>query len=417
MRTIGRLALILVAVLVVLGPTEDGQAQEPTTLTITVEAEGAGTEETFPVHIDFFDGNRIDVDLNAGAPATVELPTGDLAIYANPPAGWFYERLSCTGPEPFVPYDYSPPPGEAITGALELLVPDGANVDCIITNVAVPTGTVRLTETVLGDDPGPAVEHAVLVEQIPAQPLPSGATIDVAVNAGPAFITELPADGFGIYFIDCGENNVLARFSTSVQVEVPVDGIVECTVINVANPVATLTIEKLTNVDADGLTFPFRGGGFDFEITPSRAPGFGGVQLVLGSGPYEFVELPSDGWFLRSLSCSGLGVELLEDGAPGFRVTPVRGGDVDCSFLNESLVGQLGDPNCDGKVDIVDALVIAQFAARIRTEVAQCPLGDVALELYGGAADVDVSGSVDIVDALVIARCSAGLPAILCPGA
>ena len=74
-----------------------------------------------------------------------------------------------------------------------------------------------------------------------------------------------------------------------------------------------------------------------------------------------------------------------------------------------------GDANCDGLVDIIDALVIAQFEAQVRAGAAACPLADVATELFTGAADFDGSGAIDILDALQVARCTVGLPAAPCP--
>lgn len=58
----------------------------------------------------------------------------------------------------------------------------------------------------------------------------------------------------------------------------------------------------------------------------------------------------------------------------------------------------LGDVNNSGKVDIVDAMMIAQYCAGLS------PAGFVA-----AAADTNCSGGIEIVDALLVARYAAGL--------
>ncbi len=74
-----------------------------------------------------------------------------------------------------------------------------------------------------------------------------------------------------------------------------------------------------------------------------------------------------------------------------------------------------GDANCDGSRDIVDALVIAQFAVSVRQGVEDCPLADVTSELFVYGADANNDAKTDIVDALVLAQCSAGLVNSVCP--
>ncbi|MBN2443900.1 MAG: dockerin type I repeat-containing protein, partial [Spirochaetales bacterium] len=58
----------------------------------------------------------------------------------------------------------------------------------------------------------------------------------------------------------------------------------------------------------------------------------------------------------------------------------------------------LGDVNSDGSVDIVDALLIAQWYVQLDP-----------LPFNVDAADTNCSGSVDIVDALLIAQYYVGL--------
>ncbi len=63
----------------------------------------------------------------------------------------------------------------------------------------------------------------------------------------------------------------------------------------------------------------------------------------------------------------------------------------------------MGDVNCDGAVDALDALFILRAVAGLPT--ATC----------GGQGDVDCSGWMDAVDALSILRYGAGLPPVAAP--
>ena len=74
-----------------------------------------------------------------------------------------------------------------------------------------------------------------------------------------------------------------------------------------------------------------------------------------------------------------------------------------------------GDVNCDEVVDIIDALMIAQHVAGLRSDVATCPLGDATTELRASMGDVDRNLILDIIDAMLIARCVAGVSEIACP--
>ena len=68
-----------------------------------------------------------------------------------------------------------------------------------------------------------------------------------------------------------------------------------------------------------------------------------------------------------------------------------------------------GDASCSDGVDIVDALLIAQYAAQVRSDAGSCPLTDSSSQLNAAAGDVNEDGRTDIVDALIIAQCTVGL--------
>ncbi|MBN2441206.1 MAG: dockerin type I repeat-containing protein [Spirochaetales bacterium] len=69
----------------------------------------------------------------------------------------------------------------------------------------------------------------------------------------------------------------------------------------------------------------------------------------------------------------------------------------------EPTPGQGGDVNSDGRVDIVDALLSAQFYVGLNPA-----------DFDQSKADVNCDGSVDIVDALLIAQYYVGLITDFC---
>ena len=73
----------------------------------------------------------------------------------------------------------------------------------------------------------------------------------------------------------------------------------------------------------------------------------------------------------------------------------------------------LGDVNCDDLVNIVDALVIAQFNVSIRSDGGHCPVNVVG-EINPAAGDINRDRRVNIVDALVVAQCDVGIPNPFC---
>ena len=68
-----------------------------------------------------------------------------------------------------------------------------------------------------------------------------------------------------------------------------------------------------------------------------------------------------------------------------------------------------GDATCTDGVDVVDALVIAQFTAGVRSDSGGCPLADPTTELFADVGDVNEDGATDIIDALIVAQCSVGI--------
>ena len=98
-------------------------------------------------------------------------------------------------------------------------------------------------------------------------------------------------------------------------------------------------------------------------------------------------------------------------GAPN----PTAGGLQDFDSLRPD-VQPPGEVNCSGTLDIVDALLIAQFIVDNRTDVASCPLPNPATDINATSADFNGDGTVTVVDALIISQCDVGIDNFgLCP--
>ena len=74
--------------------------------------------------------------------------------------------------------------------------------------------------------------------------------------------------------------------------------------------------------------------------------------------------------------------------------------------------GRCGDVDCDGDVDAVDALFIAQYVVALKLPSDQCPPPEG--HLYLPAGDVDCDDDVDAVDALFVLQHVVGLRPELC---
>lgn len=75
----------------------------------------------------------------------------------------------------------------------------------------------------------------------------------------------------------------------------------------------------------------------------------------------------------------------------------------------------LGDTNCSGHVDSIDALFVLQFSIGRRTDAGGCPLVSAETMLNISVADVDANGYVNAIDALFIMQCTVDLNNVLCP--
>ena len=86
-------------------------------------------------------------------------------------------------------------------------------------------------------------------------------------------------------------------------------------------------------------------------------------------------------------------------------LVPVDGGSVFADIANV---------DCDDRVSIIDALLIAQYSAGLRTDGVTCPLADPLTQLNVANADINLDGRTDIIDAMLVSQCDAGLSTLFC---
>ena len=72
-----------------------------------------------------------------------------------------------------------------------------------------------------------------------------------------------------------------------------------------------------------------------------------------------------------------------------------------------------GDVNCDDVVNIIDALVMAQFSVGNRSDQGHCPVNPID-GVNPAAGDMNRDAKVDIIDALIVAQCDAGIANPFC---
>lgn len=84
------------------------------------------------------------------------------------------------------------------------------------------------------------------------------------------------------------------------------------------------------------------------------------------------------------------------------------------TVAEEAAVGFLGDPNCDGTMNAVDALAVLQFDVSLRTDAGQCPLSDSATQLHAAAGNVNSDNASNSVDSLIIMQCEVGIANDFC---
>jgi len=74
----------------------------------------------------------------------------------------------------------------------------------------------------------------------------------------------------------------------------------------------------------------------------------------------------------------------------------------------------MGDVDCDGDIDAVDALAILQYSVDIRSNGGNCPLDNNSTQINALAGDVNNSGRTTSADALLVLQCVAGVSNTFC---
>lgn len=77
-----------------------------------------------------------------------------------------------------------------------------------------------------------------------------------------------------------------------------------------------------------------------------------------------------------------------------------------------------GDVNCDGTVNIIDALAVAQFSVATREDAGRCPAAGAhsRASLFALMGDANGDDDVNIADAFLVAKCAVGLSTPICTG-
>ncbi len=177
-------------------------------------------------------------------------------------------------------------------------------------------------------------------------------------------------------------------------------------------------------VDMDPATLPtvdLRNSDDGSLVETVETLGFYQLGVDSGSGAVYF-DLPP-GWAVDGIQCEGA------EGTPGgvppngttvhIDYTLAVGEKAQCQAALRTVSaeqGVWGDVNCDTLLDVIDALVIAQYVVGIRSGVDGCP-ADQAGELHLGRADINSDGVIDVIDALEAARCDVGIASARCSAA
>jgi len=77
-------------------------------------------------------------------------------------------------------------------------------------------------------------------------------------------------------------------------------------------------------------------------------------------------------------------------------------------------LAEVGDVNCDGSINVVDAMFIMQYGVDMRQSSDACPSTTVD-ELYEDACDVNGDSTCNVVDAMFIMQCNVDIANDFCP--
>lgn len=161
------------------------------------------------------------------------------------------------------------------------------------------------------------------------------------------------------------------------------------------------------NASMSDLAGDLTAGGIDTRVLFNEITHTSPKQIVNGSATFAFewtapLETGAVEVFAAGLSANGNGT------------TSGDGVGATSTVIQVQAPVVVGDVDCSGELNIVDALVTAQYAAQIRSDTAQCPVMNPATQLVASQGDMNNDQITDIVDALLMAQCAASIDNGLC---
>ena len=232
-----------------------------------------------------------------------------------------------------------------------------------------------------GDGPGAAWERSVASRTIQA-------VIGLAVTGAGA--SRVP----DVYVIDAGLRK-LHRIDGVTQE-------IETVLTHTFWTIDGLPVERIYDVVVDGPDLLMILANDNGEYLVRRTPD--GTMTTIFGPDTPLGDEAQPGNFVRGLDLDLHG-DLYVDSVDRVIRIPASGS---CSTPRPDLVQVAASVNCDDQLDIIDALVIAQYDAAVRSERYSCPLAEPAQDINAATADLNGDGRVDVIDALTIAVCVAG---------
>ena len=154
----------------------------------------------------------------------------------------------------------------------------------------------------------------------------------------------------------------------------------------------------------------------------NAAPVIGADGTIYWRTSFRAYAVNPDGTQKWSLTVEASGGGLDPSGAIGADGVQYQGsggqpfGSPVLRFIGPLTPPTLGDVNCDGIVNVIDALFILQYEVGLRVDTDQCPLPPPPPDTLNVAnCDVNDDGLCNVVDALFILQCEVGISNAFCP--
>ena len=170
-----------------------------------------------------------------------------------------------------------------------------------------------------------------------------------------------------------------------------------------SNPSGTVSI-------AENLAYACGSPGFEADRVWSRAAG---PLPSYCTSPIDYTspEATMCGWLSSTSHRPAIASPQMTHIGSGTATRSLGGGGIErwsTQLFTSSALPEF-DVSCDGYLDVIDALQIAQFDVGVRAGVQSCALTNTDAQLNAARADLNADGRTDVIDALMVARCVAGL--------